>query len=79
MRQDISDILYDVGIELEEAIARYPSMFTRHDAYAIILEELDEVWDEIKSKDSDFDQKRLRIELTQVAAMCVRAILDLRL
>ena len=43
-----------------------------HEGYAVILEEVDEVWDEIKKKvpNKDF----LRKELTQVAAMCLRFI-----
>ena len=41
----------------------------RHEAWAIIKEELDEVWDAVK-KDLPMDD--LQKELVQVAAMCIR-------
>ena len=44
-------------------------MWGRHEAFAIIKEELDEAWDCIKG---DEQMHFLVVELIQVAAMCVR-------
>ena len=54
-------------------------MLSLHEAYAIILEEVDELWDEVKKKSSNRDPKAVRSELIQIAAMAVRAIYDLDL
>lgn len=41
----------------------------RHEFYAILKEEVDELWDAIKS---DAPQQEVEAELVQVAAMCLR-------
>ena len=56
--------------ELDRAYAKHGSEpWSRHEFYAILLEEVDELWNDIKA-DKSLD-KLLR-ELVQVAAMCVR-------
>jgi hypothetical protein len=50
-------------------------MTTPHEAYAVILEELDEFWDEVRKKEH-CPEKMLR-ELIQIAAMAQRAAEDL--
>ncbi len=47
---------------------------SRHEGYAIILEEVDEAWDAIKGNRID---PELRIELLHVAAVAIRFIEDL--
>lgn len=43
-----------------------------HEGYAIILEELDEMWDAIKANDI----KHAKHEATQVAAICIAFIAE---
>jgi len=62
--------LKDVVDELEGAEATFPPFNSYHEGYAIIKEELDELWEEIKSKRRE--KVKLYIEATQVAAMAVR-------
>ena len=62
--------LQDVSNELEAAEASFPPFNSYHEGYAIIQEELDELWDEVKSKKRT--HINLYIEATQVAAMGVR-------
>lgn len=47
----------------------------RHEGYAVILEELDELWEECKQKRPD--PSRMRAEAIQVAAMALRFAVDL--
>ena len=69
---------YDaVMAELRTAEERFPPMQSEHEGYAIILEELDEAWDEIKKSPSRRDKARIRAEMIQVAAMALRFISDL--
>jgi len=49
-------------------------MKSNHEGYAVILEELDELWDEIKKQHPN--NELIRKEAIQVAAMAVRFILD---
>ena len=61
--------------ELENAEEKFGPFKNVHEGYAVILEELDELWDEIKKKNPD--KGRLRDEAKQVAAMALRFMLDL--
>ncbi len=70
----ISVVLNDVQIELASAIQKHGSMMSIHHGYAVILEELDELWDEVKE---DGSKKRMREEAIQIASSAVRFVLDL--
>ncbi len=69
-------ILNSVEIELTKAINSYKSFNSAHEGYAVILEELDELWDEVKKKPSKVDIEKMRKEAIQVAAMAIRFIND---
>ena len=66
-----------VNNELSAAMQRYPSMSSPHEGYAIILEELDELWDEVKPKPANRSIDRMRAEAIQVAAMAMRFAVDI--
>ena len=64
------DIQRAIERELEHAYAKHGrERWGRHEAYAIILEELEEAWEAIKS---DAPSADVQAELVQVAAMCYR-------
>jgi hypothetical protein len=56
-------------------------MHSAHEAYAVILEELEEFWTEVKAgtPSSPITAGRMRAELIQIAAMAIRAVEDLEL
>lgn len=64
-----------VESELNRATDKFAPFNNPHEAYAVILEELDELWDEIKAnrgRSADaFNEAR------QIAAMAVRYMIDL--
>lgn len=69
-----------VKIELLGARTKNPKpLNSSHEAYAVILEEVDEFWEEVKKKKSMRDPVKMRGELVQIAAMCQRAAEDLGL
>ena len=67
----------DALSELHRATDNHGPMHGGHEAYAVIKEELDEFWDEVKKKTPD--QENMREELVQIAAMACRAVIDLEL
>jgi hypothetical protein len=67
-----SDVIYDVQLELRSAIAKFPPMNSAHEAYAVMLEEVDELWEHVKMKQSNRDLAGMRKEAVQVAAMAIR-------
>ena len=86
--QDINKLKMEIYIdnltttfgEIQEEIVRaktkYPKNFnSSHEAYAVILEEIDELWDEIKKREHDKD--KMKTEAIQCAAMLCRLLVEL--
>lgn len=70
----MTDVVADVLNELDAATAKFGAFASAHEGYAVILEELDELWDEIKSKGGTRDA--MYAEAKQVAAMAIRFMRD---
>jgi glutamyl-tRNA reductase len=51
-------------------------MNSAHEGWAVIWEELDELWDEVRAKQGARDVAKMRKEAVQVAAMAMRFVLD---
>lgn len=75
--EKLTTLLLEVATELKAAIDRYEPMTNNHEGYAVILEELDELWDEIKAHKSFERTNEMRKEAKQVAAMAIRFMYDL--
>jgi NTP pyrophosphatase (non-canonical NTP hydrolase) len=69
------DICEEVASEVRRATTRHPPFNSAHEGYSVILEELDELWDEVKKRQKNV--ATMREEAIQVAAMAVRFVLDL--
>ena len=57
-----------VAAELVDARTKHGPQASIHEGYAVLLEELDEVWDEVKKKTKERDMENLLKELVQVAS-----------
>lgn len=69
-----------VRLELERSRrGPYPALHSLHEAYAVLLEELDELWEQVRRKDHRRDPAAVLRELAQLSAMCQRAAEDLGL
>lgn len=74
------DVFLDAAAELGRAREQHPAFLSAHEGYAVLLEELDELWDEVKSGGKgmtpDEHRERMRGEALQVAAMAVKFVMD---
>lgn len=68
------DFLSSVDLEYHKARTKFPKMSSAHEGYAIIKEELDELWDLIKQNKGK--SKEASEEVKQVAAMCLAYYLE---
>lgn len=68
-------VLQEVQREGNRACAKWPAFHSPHEGYAVILEELDELWELVKAR--RFDPAAARAEAVQVAAMAVRFAAEL--
>lgn len=65
--------LIDVGAEVKRARVElgFGPMHSAHEGYAVLLEEVDELWDHVKMKQKSRDLAAMRKEAIQVAAMAI--------
>lgn len=62
--------------EFERASAIYPPFASAHEGYAILLEEVEELWEEVKKSPKKREPAKMREEAIQVAAMALRFLKD---
>lgn len=67
---DLISIFYGIRGELERA-AKWPAFNSAHEGYAILAEEVDELWAHVKVNQKKRDLDAMRAEAIQVAAMAV--------
>lgn len=68
--------LQEVAEELDRALRKYSSFNTAHEGIAVIQEELEELWDEVKRKPKKRRLKRMEREAVQLAAKAIRFRLE---
>lgn len=66
-------ILEEVAAELERA-KKFKPFNSAHEGYAVLLEEVDELWDIVKMNQTKRDLDKMRKEAVQVAAMAVKFV-----
>lgn len=71
-----ASILQEVEDELARATATYPNFNSAHEGYAVLLEEVDELKDEVWKSPKNRDMAAMRHEAVQAAAMALRFIRD---
>lgn len=64
--------MVEVAREVSRANTKHgPNLHSRHDGHSVILEEMDEFWDNVKAN----KHKEALEEVTQVAAMAVKYLM----
>jgi 1-aminocyclopropane-1-carboxylate deaminase/D-cysteine desulfhydrase-like pyridoxal-dependent ACC family enzyme len=71
------DLLKEIEEELKRARQVYHSFHSNHEGYAVLKEEVDELWDLVKQNKSVQADNSMRKECIQIAAMAIRFIEDL--
>jgi hypothetical protein len=70
----------EVAAELDKARAKHPEgICSLAEGYAVILEEVDELWDEVRKKPKKRKDPDVLTELIQIGAMAQRVAEDLGL
>ena len=72
---DESTAAFDVRKELAKARNGHAPMHGPHEGYAVILEEVEELWAEVKKKKRDFEL--MKNECIQIAAMAIKFYEDI--
>lgn len=62
--------------EALDAITQFPAFNSGHEGWAVIKEELDELWDEVRAY-PNADPNKMAKEAIQIGAMAARFVADL--
>ena len=68
------DVWVEVRDELARAVRKFPAFNSGHEGYAVILEEMDELFEEVRAN----NPAKAHAEAVQVAAMAIRFLTDLK-
>ena len=71
---NISQAVHKILAEHGRAIAKFKRFNSAHEGFAVIKEEIDELWDEVKKHSRD--PKALEIEAVQCGAMILRFLTE---
>ena len=66
----------EVYPELAEALSNWPPMNSAHEGFAVLAEEVEELWAHVRTKQHARSLPTMRKEAIQVAAMAVRFALE---
>lgn len=77
MSQELVIALRAVSDEVQRAQSIYGGFASAHEGYAVLLEELDELKDEVWKSPSKRDYEAMAREACQVAAMAVRLMIEI--
>jgi hypothetical protein len=75
LEERLDIILSAIRAEVLRAGRKHPPMHSAHEGYAVLQEEVDELWEHVKA-DTGYSAEAMT-EASQVAAMGVRYMLDL--
>jgi hypothetical protein len=74
MNDKIDFFLTRIKKELLSANKEHPLFNSYHEGYAVIKEEFEEMWDEIKKRNPD--SELIKAECIQTAAMCLKMLIS---
>jgi len=69
---DLGDVAAKAYYEASRAKDKWPEFSSAHEGYAVLAEEVDELWDHVKTNQTKRDLEAMRKEAIQVAAMALR-------
>jgi NTP pyrophosphatase (non-canonical NTP hydrolase) len=71
-----ADLAEEVRAELSKAVENWPAFNSAHEGYAVLAEEVDELWAHVKTNQKRRDLVAMRKEAVQCAAMAMRFALE---
>jgi len=77
IESSIAPVVVDVLAELELSLRNWPPYNSAHEGYGVLAEEVDELWDHVKTNQKRRDLRAMRQEAIQVAAVAMRFAIDL--
>lgn len=77
MVKDLTKISQEIMREAVRARDRYSPYNSLHEAYAVLKEEIEEFWTEVKKRPNNRFKKSIRKEVIQIGAVSMLILMDL--
>jgi hypothetical protein len=77
MDNEMSALLPEVGDEIASAQRTWPPYNSAHEGYAVLAEEVDKLWDHVKTNQEWRAIGMMRKEAMQVAAVALRFVIEI--
>jgi len=74
---EVVDELMMLKSKVDDPNHPFADLHSPHHGYALLLEEMDELWEEIRKKNQFRDLEAMREEAMQIAALAIRFMVDL--
>ena len=74
---DLGDETARVYREASEAMYNWPPFNSAHEAFAVLQEEVDELWDHVRTNQKKRDLVAMKKECHQIAAMALRFAVEI--
>ena len=75
--EKLNIVINKIKKEYLRAVNKFGAFHNAHEGYAVLLEEVDELWENVKLNQTIFTRdEAMREEAIQVAAMAIRFIID---
>jgi len=76
MGMNINEAIHEIISEYTMAVACHKKFNSAHEGYAVLLEEMDELKEQVWKKKEGRDMDKMRREAVQVGAMALRFLTD---
>jgi hypothetical protein len=70
-------VMLAIRDEWERATRDHGRLNSCHEGYAVLLEEVDELWEEVRKKRAERSKERMFAECKQIAAVAMRFMIEL--
>lgn len=68
----VRHLAFEAATETLMAMEKFPKFNSAHEGFAVLAEEVDELWDHVKTNQKRRDVEGMRKECIQIAAMALR-------
>lgn len=68
----IVENMLEIEIECKNAMFNWPEFHSAHEGFAVLAEEVDELWEIVRQKPKDRTLAKMKTECIQIAAMALR-------
>ena len=75
--RDVEEAANEIYREYLSASGKFAAFNSAHEGWAVIREEVDELWDEVKKKKAKQSLLEMRKEARQIGAMALRFMIDI--